>query len=241
MRTKLSILVMILVALTVIFTGCDSSGIKAREAELKEKKRLEEEKKLEKKIDILQGNIGELKADPDFAGKTFKCEKIILKFDRDTNSCSFELKLPNNIIRYAFDDMMFAEYTSNGDKIVLDFTKISNLLATITEEECLAWYKKLVYDSALKNGLDPEKNWDTLWAEHEKRFKEMNGGATILEMIQMHQKVCNETFTKYRKYPQVYEGTISADKKHIKIRKLEFASFSLSDIQTFENIELVEK
>ena len=38
MRTKLSILVMVLLALIVIFTGCDSSGIKAREAELKEKK-----------------------------------------------------------------------------------------------------------------------------------------------------------------------------------------------------------
>ena len=227
MRTKLSILVMVLVALTVIFTGCDSSGIKAREAELKEKQRLEEEKKLEeqKKIDILfNGKVGELKPDSDFEGTQFTSQKFgeeqyYLKFNTETNSCSIE-----SMSRSAIGSYHTAEYTIKDGKIIFDSTKYSKLMSTYTIEEWELFFRKKI---GYLSEEELQANLGSMTVE--EFFKKATEGFKKLKFFEK----LNETYTKYLKYPAL-EAEISTDKKTITIKKFVYPDWD--KIVELENV-----
>lgn len=222
MRTKLNILIMVLLACVMSFTACDIDG-KNKAAKLKEQQQLEEEK-LKEKHDILQGHVGELKADPDFAGIQFTSQKFgeeeyYLKFKTETNSCSIEPRA-----RSAIGSYHTAEYTIKDGKVLFDSAKYSKLMSTYTTEEWELFFRKQFGHLS------------------EEEFKENFGGMTMEEVIEESIKAfkkfkffekLNETYTKYLKYPAL-EGEISADKKSITIKKFVYPNWD--KIVELENV-----
>lgn len=218
---------MVLLVCIVSFTACDISG-KVKTDKLKEQQKLEEEK-LKEKIDVLQGNVGELKADPDFAGIQFTSQKFgeeeyYLKFKTETNSCSIEARA-----RSAIGSYHTAEYTIKDGKFIFDSTKYSKLMSTCTIEEWELFFRK-------QYGHLSEE-------EFKKNFSGMTMEKVIKESIKAFKKfkafeTLNETYTKYLKYP-VLEGEISADKRSITIKKFVYPDWD--KIVELENVVFTRK
>ena len=241
MRTKLSILVMILLALIVIFTGCDSSGIKAREAELKEKKRLEEEKKLEeqKLIDITYV-FGDKPASEGLKDVSFKTGVNTYISFRETNVAQFVV---NGILSNSF----YGIYTLTNNEVTFDLSR--SIHKDVTAEQFLKAEQlfnehllQLFREKLKKEGLSAEEKKSI---EMKIRVTEENleylknsssNDAWVLENVKRIQQLSKDI-----EPINPITATISADKKTLTLKKMLVKQNADGTAEYAENVVFTSK
>lgn len=225
MKKMIAILFMVL-AIIAIFTACDTNGKKSIDEKQKnlQKEKEQKMKELQKntikqQTDILLGNIGAKATETSLIGYLFGHKEHGIEFNKNTTSCSF-----CNLTPYGYKQPIsigyeypVAEYTVQGNSIILDFTKFSTVMAHRTVED---------YELFLRELFAKENEPEHAIEEEIKNTVEYLRKEHIIEKL-------NKLYTEYLKQPPL-EGELSADKKSITFKK--FVIPDHDKIVTYENV-----
>lgn len=221
MRTKLSILVMVLLACVMSFTACDVNGkLKAAKLKEEEQQRLEEEKKLEeqKLIDITYV-FGDKPASEGLKNVSFKTGVNTDISFRETNVAQFVV---NGILSNSF----YGIYTLKDNELTFDLSR--SIHKDVTAEQFLK-AERLFWEYQLKTAEELLKKEGITESERKKAetdIKMIKRGLEELKTYTPNDAWVLENVKRIQQLSKDIEpinpitATISADKKTLTLKKM---------------------